>query len=279
MRIHMTMAWVLALAWPLPGMCAVKGGQASGYFRIGDMRLEVSRAIAVIEDSSGLPEDRRTLVFLSRDALDAGKVAAAFDADDAVREALEGKPDDYVRLCIDADGSDCGLFFSPEGFYTGGYGELTLEKSDTGHITGRWVLAKPEDFFGKSYDFDLHFDAPITSAPGQPLPGGGGEPGVAYNSYLDALAKSDFAALRRETGNAWHSEGADATAAKEALKSLRDGQPLHADIIRGLLDGDQATLWVEGVDRDDIRRRGRVLMQRVDGGWRYAESDLDSVDE
>ena len=275
----MTMAWVLALAWPLPGMCAAVGGQASGYFRIGDMRLEVDHAVAVIEDSSGLPEDRRTLVFLSRSALDAGKVAAAFDADDAVREALEGKPDGYVRLCIDADGGDCGMFFSPEGFNTGGYGELTLDKSDAGQVSGRWVLAKPEDFFGKSYDFDLHFDAPVTPAPGRPLPAGGGEPGIAYNSYLEALAKGDFVALRQETGDAWHFEGDDATAAKEALKSLRDGQPLHADIARGLLDGEQAILWVEGVDRDDIRRRGRVLMQRADGGWRYAESDLDSADE
>jgi len=37
--------------------------------------------------------------------------------------------------------------------------------------------------------------------------------------------------------------------------------------------------WVEGADRDEILRRGRVLIQRRDGAWRHVESDLDSVDE
>jgi hypothetical protein len=38
-------------------------------------------------------------------------------------------------------------------------------------------------------------------------------------------------------------------------------------------------LWIEGTDRDDIRRRGRVLMLREDGAWRFAEDDLENVDE
>jgi hypothetical protein len=36
---------------------------------------------------------------------------------------------------------------------------------------------------------------------------------------------------------------------------------------------------VQGRDRDEILRRGRVRMQRVDGAWRYMEADLDNVEE
>ena len=49
--------------------------------------------------------------------------------------------------------------------------------------------------------------------------------------------------------------------------------------LRGRLDGDAAVLWVEGRDRDEILRRGRVLLRQVDGGWRYLQSSLESVDE
>ncbi|WP_271679690.1 hypothetical protein [Thermomonas mangrovi] len=66
---------------------------------------------------------------------------------------------------------------------------------------------------------------------------------------------------------------------KAALKDLRDGTPVQAEILRGRLDGDDAVLWVQGRDRDEILRRGRVRMQRVDGDWRYMEADLDNVEE
>jgi len=251
---------------------------AAGHFRLGEVRLDIRHAIAVAEESDA-PDDKQTLIFLSATALDAAKVAAAFDALDAVRE--QEPAGGYVRLCITSDGGECGLFFSPEGFNSGGYGELKLDRRDAERIAGSFVLAKPEDFLGKSYEFDLRFDTAITPAPGTPLPLGGGEPGAAYNAWLAALARSDLGALRQMAGDEgrWRFPEDDPTAAKEALKSLRDEQPLRADISRGRRDGDQAILWVSGIDRDEIRRAGRVLMRKGPEGWRHVESDLDSVDE
>jgi hypothetical protein len=49
---------------------------------------------------------------------------------------------------------------------------------------------------------------------------------------------------------------------------------VNATVHRGLQRETEAILFVEGVDRDEIGRRGRVLMRREDGGWRYATSDL-----
>lgn len=79
--------------------------------------------------------------------------------------------------------------------------------------------------------------------------------------------------------NGWRIKSEDADDVKAALKDLRDGTPLQARLLRGRIDGDSAVLWVEGKDRDDILRRGRVLLQRADGGWRYMQADLDSVDD
>jgi len=257
----------------------VRAADTRGYFRIGDARLDVSQAVAVIEEASGADEGDHTLVFLSTAPLDAVKVAAAFDAMDAVRE--QEPRGGYIRLCIDADGSDCGLFFSPEGFNSGGYGELKLDRHDTQHIAGHFVLAQPEDFMGKDYQFDLRFDSAITPPPGTALPAGGGEPGRAYNAYLAALAKGDLVGLRAMAGEngSWRYPEDDPTAAKEALKSARDEQPVQAEILRGRVHGDEAILWVRGLDRDEIHRAGRVLMRKAEGRWRFEEADLDSVEE
>ena len=214
-----------------------------------------------------------------RDSLDAARAAAAFDADDAVREQ---DPDGgYIRICLDAAGDDCGVFFSPEGFNSGGYGEIQLSHHDAGRVAGRYHLDTPEDFFDKDYQFDLSFDTRVTPAPGVALPAGGGEPGQAYNAYLDALARGDVAALRRMAGEEgrWRYPEDDASTAKESLKSARDEQPVHADISRGRQHEDQAVLWVSGTDRDDIRRAGRVLMHKGPQGWAFVEADLDSVEE
>ena len=66
---------------------------------------------------------------------------------------------------------------------------------------------------------------------------------------------------------------------KSAIKDLRDGTPLAPKILGGRIDGDSAVLWVEGKDRDDILRRGRVSLARVEGAWRFMEADLDSVSD
>lgn len=251
-----------------------------GHFRLGEQRLDARFVIAVVRDEGKGELGPQTLVYLSDVPLDAAKAAAAFDADDAVRAQLDDKAAGYVRLCIDADGADCGLVFSPEGFNSGGYGTLALTTRDPGHIAGSWVLAKPETFFDKTYDFDLYFDVAITQPPGKALPAQGGEPGKAYGAYIAALARGDLPALRQltdqEHGDRFPQD--DESRARESLKSARDGEPTRATIERGRIDGDSAVLWIEGVDRDDIHRRGRVRMHQESGRWHFTESDLESVD-
>lgn len=273
--------WLCALVSCLPGI-ALAADDATGSFRLGDATIAPRHAIAVHDESAG---ESRTLLYLRVAPLDAARVAAAFDADRAVDGQVADEPgDSYVKLCIDAEGLECGLDFAHRGptrnFSTGGYGELALTTHTGQRIAGRLILAEPEDFFEETYQFDLAFDVAITPPPGTRLPAGGAEPGKAYQAYLAALAKADFAALRALAGEAgaYRFPEDDPTSAKEALKSLRDEQPLAVEIFRGLVDGDQAILWVEGTDRDDITRAGRVLMKRAQGQWRFEEADLEAVD-
>ena len=255
-----------------------------GHFRLGENRIDAKYAIAVADDE-GHGAEPRVFVYLADFPLDAAKVAAAFDPEDAVREQLGDRAGGYVRICIEDDGSECGMFFNrkqpDDSFNTSGYGTFGLHGRDAGHVAGSWILKEPESFFDQSYDFDLHFDVAVTPLPGQPLPADGGEPGVAYRAWLAALAKGDIATLRK-LGDGEHSyrfPGDDASQAKQSIKELRDGTPLQAKILRGLVDGDRAVLWIEGSDRDDILRAGRVRMQREEGTWRFAEDDLESVEE
>ena len=67
--------------------------------------------------------------------------------------------------------------------------------------------------------------------------------------------------------------------AKESLKRLRGEQPLAPVVFSARAIGDRVVLWVEGTDRDDIKRRGRVQMRREGAQWIVGEHDLDNVDE
>ena len=280
------MRWTSGFGFGLALLCATASASAadrgSGHFRKGEVRVDVKHVVAVAneEDDAG----DRTFVYLSDIPLDARKIAAAFHASSAAEEQLGDGSAGYVRICIDAQGGECGLYFSHNkptaSFNSSGYGGFKLDPAPTGRVAGHWTLSEPDDFFGETYDFDLQFDVAVTPPPGKPLPADGGEPGKAYRAWTAAVAKGDLPVLRQLVGrdyDAWRIKSEDQDDVKSALKDLRDGSPVGAKILGGRIDGDSAVLWVEGKDRDDILRRGRVQMQRADGGWRYVEADLDSV--
>jgi hypothetical protein len=279
------------LAPMLPALFALAAGQAevadagSGHFRMGEDRVTFRHAIAVRHESHVDPADDEIFVFLSDRPLDPAVVAAAFDPDDGARDSYGEHSGGFLRVCIAPDGHECGLFyrrFEPgDSFNSSGYGELALTTRDADRIAGRWVLAEPDDFFGKTYDFDLRFDASVHRPPGTPLPAGGGDAGAAYRRYADAVAKGDIATLRGFLGDGaeWRLPDDDRDRAKETLKDLRDGQPLNPEILRGRRHGDTVVLWIRGTDRDDITREGRVRMTREGDAWVIGERDLDTVEE
>jgi hypothetical protein len=253
----------------------------SGYFRYDKLRMDVKHAYAITDES----KPGHTLVFLTSLPLDMKVVADAFDSRSEVDEQMHGKSGGYVRVCVDAEGKECGLYFShnepSESFNMSGSGVFTTAKHTPAQNDGRWLLDKPEDFFGKTYEFDLKFSV-ATTAPsaGTALPADGGAPGRAYTAYLAALTKGDLPALRKMLGESgsWRLPENDENSSKEGLKDMRDGKPVSAKILSAVQRGDHAVLNVEGVDRDEIKRRGRVLMTKTGEDWRYETADLSSVD-
>lgn len=277
-------AVTLALVACAP-LAAAAQQKASGHFRLGESRVDVKHAIAVFVPADQVDQTDNVYLYLSARPLDVAPVLQAFDPDDGLREQ-DAADAGYVRLCISADGSECGGYFRrrdpDENFSTSGYGELQLERNTRERITGRWVLAEPEDFMGReTYDYDLRFDVAIAPTPGSALPAGGGEPGEAYRAWARAIAAGDIATLRRMMGEdaEWQLPRDNPIRVKETLKSLRDGQPLDPEVLRGRLQGDRATLWVRGVDRDDLPQSGRVSMQRTRDGWRFVDDALEVVAE
>ena len=273
----------LLLALPVASSGASAAGAAAPYFHYDKIRMETKHVYAFVHEERSGPAS--TYLFLTTDPLDAQKVADAFDPGSEVNQQVGGRPGGFVRICINAEGKECGLYFShdePSGsFNLSGSGEFALTKHTPTQIDGRWSMTTPDDFFGKTYDFDLPFAAKLTAATaGTPLGGDGGEPGRAYTAYLAALAKGDLPALRRMLGEGsrWQLPEDDETRSKEGLKDLRDGKPVSAKILSAIQRGDRAILRVEGVDRDDIKRVGRVLMAREGGVWRVDTQDLGSVD-
>lgn len=258
--------------------------KASGHFRKGESRIEVRHAVAAYHLETDDPQTDNLYVFLSDQPLDPAIIAASFDPDDGAQAQYRERVGGYVRICLPPTGGECGLYFQrndpSDSFNTAGYGELSIETQTETRIAGRWVLSEPEDFFGKTYDFDLRFDVAITPPPGKALPDDGGAAGAAYRAYAAAVAKGDIPALRRMLGESgqWQFGGDDARA-KEALKDLRNEQPIDPVVFSARAIGNEVVLWVEGTDRDDIKRRGRVQMRREGDLWIVGERDLDNVSE
>lgn len=257
---------------------------AEGFFRYGDVTLEVAHAYLFrVETGMGASEN---MIILTPAPIDAAAAAAAFDVEDGVDQQIDSIGGGYVRICFSEDGFECGLYFSNEdpveSFNTSGSGEFVLEVNTPEHVMGSFVLVEPEEFFDKTFQFQLHFEADLAPAPkAQSLPEGGGDPGAAYLDYIQAIAGADFPKLREILGEegSWQFPVDDPATCKEQLKWLRDGTPVTATISTGEQREHDAILFVEGVDRDEIKRRGRVLMTLESGGWRYQTDDLESVED
>lgn len=285
-RITATVA-LLGLAAALAATPTFAASKASGYFRYDKLTLKVAHAYLFRTPEDEDPSKFETKIYLTSLPIDAAAAARAFDPGHAIDEQIQGKAGGYVRICVNDDGSECGMYFNhnepSESFNTSGSGEFKLTSNTPAHVGGSWKLAEPSDFFDKTYQFDLNFEADLSAPPpSKPLPADGGEPGRAYAAYLAALDKGDIPALRKALGEAgaWRFPEGDDSSNKEQLKWMRDGKPRAIKILKAeSLDADHAVLTVEGVDRDDIKRRGRVLMVRQDGLWQAETESLSSVDD
>jgi hypothetical protein len=264
---------------------AAAAGGGSGYFRMADNKQDFKHAIALSRESSSEPGKRKVNVYVTTHPVDAAQAAAAFDLDSGVTEQLREVGGGMTRLTINPDGSDGGIWFwssePSDTFNTSGFGKLTLTTQTASRIEGSHVLAEPEDFFDKTYQFDLKFAADVTSADfaGTALGAGGGEPGRAYLAWTVAVAKGDADALREQMGESaqWMLPKDDAESSKSYIDMLRYSTPIDAKVTRGWLQGDTAVIAIEGKDGDGNEQRGVVRMVKDGERWKEDGKDISTV--
>jgi hypothetical protein len=274
-----------ALLGLLAGGAACAESTGSGYFRMGDNKQEYKHAVALARDSVSEPGKRKINVYLTTHPVDPGKAIGEFDLDSGITAQLREVNGGMTRITVNPDGAEGGLWFwvsePSDTFNTSGFGKFTLTTNTPARIEGSHVLAEPEDFFDKTYQFDLKFAADVTSADfkGTALPPGGGEAGKVYLAYVEAVAKGDVEALRPHLGDSaqWVLPADDPASAKSYIETLKFGTPASAKVTGGWQDGDRAVLKVEGKDGDGNAQRGVVLMVKDGERWREENKDLATI--
>jgi hypothetical protein len=286
MTRHVLIASLAAglLLAPLISTVARAESTGSGYFRMGDNKQEYRHAVALARES-GEPGKRKIQIYLTTHPVDPAKAIGEFDLDNGITAQLREVGGGMTRITVAPDGSEGGMWFwvsePSDTFNTSGFGKFTLTRNTPTRIEGSHVLAEPEDFFDKTYQFDLKFAADVTSADftGTPLAAGGGEAGAAWLAYVAAVAKGDAEALRPYLGDQaeWMLPKDDPESSKSYIETLRFGTPASATVTGGWLQQDRAVLKVEGKDTDGNGQRGLVLMVRDGARWREETKELTTV--
>lgn len=275
-------AAVCLVTFSLPSEAKSTG---SGYFRMGDNKQEYKHAVALARESASEAGKRKIHLYLTTHPVDPAQAAGGFDIDDGITSQLREVGGGMTRVTINPDGSDGGMWFwvsePSDTFNTSGFGKLTLTTNTATRLEGSHVLAEPEDFFDKTYQFDLKFAVDVTPADftGEALPAGGGEAGKAYLDYVAALAKGDAAALRSMMGESarWMLPEGDEASVKSSLESLRYSTLASATVSGGWQQGDRAILKVEGKDGDGNTQRGVIEMVKEDGRWKEGSKDMTTI--
>jgi hypothetical protein len=148
-------------------------------------------------------------------------------------------------------------------------------KFSESRVTGKVFLNEPDESFGRKYTFDIEFDTTvkdeeqpdIAEDTGTALPSDGGEPGQAYREYEKAIQSGNPQSLKKylvpEQG-----KKLDDPQAGNMLGLMKMMRAQEVRIIKGFLQGDRATLTLEGKDPiSNSKTTGTARMRNVEGQW------------
>lgn len=270
------------LVCALPASAANKGG---GTFRKGTNKLTMKHVCAYrLPSRSG----NAVKVYLTSHPVTCAEFDGLFDPDSAISSKLREVSGGFVRVTVNEDGSEGGLYFDTnepsDSFNVSGSGEFTLPINTEARIEGSWVTKKPEEFFDKTFEFKLNWAADVLTGAvtGTPLPAGGGDAGKAFLAYVNAVNRKDHKSLKKilpqgRAEEVYSSEGSDYF--EESFKWFRDSELISAKVLSGWVNGDTATLKVEGKTGSGEKSGGFVQMKREDGAWRPGPKALSTIFE
>jgi hypothetical protein len=269
---------VLVVGWCLSPVPAP--AETSGSLTVGGDTITPTSAVAMWNESTAMwSEGAKILqVYLAPTAIGTDRLATALNPDKSLRYGLEG---DYVMVTLDESGAFSMIYaYIYEGSKNYGFNEgvVELEKMGPDVVSGRVHSGGEKSLGDTPITFDLRFSAAILPPPpkGTDLGKDGGAPGAAYLAYLDALRKSDSAALVKLAEKEWAENlaGTPEEYRQYTLDSAKEFAPQEMAVTSGELFDGYAFITVAGKDWTGEQVEGKVKMVLDGDTWRFAEEDL-----
>lgn len=280
------LAGVLAL---LPLLAAASG---SGTCRYQDKSLVVVDAVLYRAPDPFDADQQETKIALASVTLDAARIAAARNPEDALREQVwAAENGGQVQLTLGEGGVTALYAYLPPGSNISrsgsAFGDVEFSRNDDAGIAGRFRLSGgAADELSCDLRFDVRYAVPAASAAtagaaavGKVLPAGGGEAGKVLQANLAAMRRGDVDAMLATVARAQAEQmraqrtGADFPAMLAMLRALA---PASATVTGGRDYGDRAELDLVGVDADGGRTRGTAQMVRENGRWKVEKTAMSS---
>lgn len=188
------------------------------------------------------------------------------------------------EIRLDAEGKPISTAFRDNGFKKASPSGLssadvfTKKVFDGRTVEGSYRSAKPGEFFGETYSFDVSFRADIAHAP-KVVPPTAAETAAAqkspatrvYKEYLVAVQKEDLAALRKlfTKEQAKHLDEPDA---KKMVGMVKMMSATDIQVLKVVETGETADLTVSG-KQDSTVVNGVVHMVREGGAWKVQREE------
>lgn len=270
---------------------------ASGSCTYKDKKLALIDGVIYQHPDHFEPDKKETVVAMASLKLDAGKIAAAKDAEDELREQV-WKVDDagQVRITL-GDGGVTNIYaFLPPGsnISQGGsaFGDLKLTRNDAKGAAGHYTLkGKASDDLSCDFTFDLAYAKPgaavassgAGAAPaaqaGKPIPAGGGELGKVLQANVAAMQKGDIDAMLATVSKAqveqMNKDRKDPQFPM-MLKMMQAFAPKSITVTGGQDFGDHAELTLTGVEQGGEKSTGTAQMVKEDGKWKVQKTSMQS---
>jgi hypothetical protein len=190
------------------------------------------------------------------------------------------------EITFGADGTPISTSFQHDAFKVSPSGlsseDVFVKKVFDGKtIEGSYRSAKPHEFFGTTYSFDVTFKADITrkAKPVPPVPSTAAETAAAqkspqakvYADFLRAVQKEDLGALRKLFTKE-QAKNLDDPDAQKMVKMVKMMSATDVKVLKVAEKGDTADLTVTG-SQDGSVVNGVVHMAKEGGAWKVVREE------
>src|ERR1039457_498981 len=188
------------------------------------------------------------------------------------------------EITIDAEGKPISTAFRHKGFKGPSPSGLSSEDVftkkmfDGKTVDGRYKSAKPHEFFGNTYSFDVAFKAEITRK-AKPVPPTAAETAAAQKSpqakvctdFLKAVQKEDLGAMRKLMTKE-QAKNLDSPDAKKMVGLIKMMSATDIKVLKVVEKGDTADLTGSG-KQDGNLKNGVVHMVKEGGAWKVQQEE------